>query len=117
LRVFAFAGGALDTVIQLGITHALLVSKGKAPDVVAGVSAGAINAVALAEILQAGRLTHPPRPGDELQARQQLQALRFEDRRPITGNAGLRVGNLIPLSRTKSEQAQGKCWFRSGDVL
>jgi hypothetical protein len=54
LRVLAFAGGGFDTAIQLGVTHALLVSKGQAPDVVAGVSAGAINAVALAEILQAG---------------------------------------------------------------
>lgn len=55
LRVLAFAGGGLDTIMQLGVTHALLVFKGQAPDVVAGVSGGAIQAVALAEILQAGR--------------------------------------------------------------
>ena len=40
--------------MQLGLVHALLTIQGKAPDVVVGVSAGAINAVALAEILQAG---------------------------------------------------------------
>ena len=40
--------------MQLGVTHALLVSRGAAPDYVVGVSAGAINAAALAEILQAG---------------------------------------------------------------
>jgi predicted acylesterase/phospholipase RssA len=72
LRVLAFAGGGLDTVMQLGVTHALLVSKGRAPDIVSGVSAGAINAVALAEILQAGR---PDCKRPEGQARsQQTQA-------------------------------------------
>ena len=58
-RIFAFHGGGLDTVMQLGIAHALLLAEGriagKRPlDMIAGISAGAINAVALAEILQAG---------------------------------------------------------------
>jgi predicted acylesterase/phospholipase RssA len=50
----AFAGGGFDTALQLGVIHALLVSDGRPPDVVAGISAGAVNAAALAEILQAG---------------------------------------------------------------
>jgi predicted acylesterase/phospholipase RssA len=54
VRALAFAGGGFDTIMQLGVAHALLVSKGGAPDYVVGVSAGAINAAALAEILQAG---------------------------------------------------------------
>ncbi len=58
-RIFAFHGGGLDAVMQLGIAHALLLAEGriagKRPlDMIAGISAGAINAVALAEILQAG---------------------------------------------------------------
>ncbi|HEX6201771.1 MAG TPA: patatin-like phospholipase family protein, partial [Thermoanaerobaculia bacterium] len=54
IRVLLFAGGGFGTSMQLGVAHALLVSRGKAPDLVVGVSAGAINAAALAEILQAG---------------------------------------------------------------
>lgn len=53
-RALAFSGGGLDTVMQLGVAHALLVSRSAAPDYVVGISAGAINAAALAEILQAG---------------------------------------------------------------
>jgi predicted acylesterase/phospholipase RssA len=54
IRVLTFSSGGLDTAMQLGVTHALLVMRAEAPDVVLGVSAGAVNAVALAEILQAG---------------------------------------------------------------
>jgi predicted acylesterase/phospholipase RssA len=54
VRAIAFSSGAFDTAMQLGVVHALLTIQGKAPDVVVGVSAGAINAAALAEILQAG---------------------------------------------------------------
>jgi predicted acylesterase/phospholipase RssA len=53
-RALAFSGGAFDTIMQLGAAHALLVADAAAPDYVVGVSAGAINAAALAEILQAG---------------------------------------------------------------
>ena len=56
VRVLNFAGGGFDTVMQLGVTHSLLVSQGKAPDVVVGVSAGAIEAAALAEVIRAGSL-------------------------------------------------------------
>ncbi|HSP15325.1 MAG TPA: patatin-like phospholipase family protein [Thermoanaerobaculia bacterium] len=54
MRALAFGGGGFDTIMQLGVAHALLVTQGKAPDHVVGISAGAINAAALAEILQAG---------------------------------------------------------------
>src|ERR1051325_2302323 len=54
IRAFAFTGGLFDTVMKLGVAHALLVSKAEPPEIAVGVSNGAINAVALAEILQAG---------------------------------------------------------------
>jgi predicted acylesterase/phospholipase RssA len=52
-RAFAFTSGGLDTVMQMGVAHALLVSRGAPPDYVVGVSAGALNAAALADILLA----------------------------------------------------------------
>jgi predicted acylesterase/phospholipase RssA len=48
-----FVGGGVDTAMQLGVAHALLVNGGAAPDYLVGVSAGAVNAAAVAEILQA----------------------------------------------------------------
>ncbi len=54
IRALTFAGGAFDTVMQLGVAHAFCVSQAKAPDAVVGLSAGSIHAVALAEVLQAG---------------------------------------------------------------
>jgi len=56
IRAIAFAGGGFDTAMQLGVIHALLVARAKLADVVVGASAGAINAVAMAEVLQAGDL-------------------------------------------------------------
>ncbi len=53
-RALAFNGGGLDTVMQLGVAHALLVSRSAPPDYVVGISVGAINAAAIAEVLQAG---------------------------------------------------------------
>jgi hypothetical protein len=50
LRVFAFGAGGLNAAVQLGTIHALLVTGEKA-DVVLGISAGAVSAVALGEIL------------------------------------------------------------------
>jgi len=61
LRALAFSAGGVDTVMQLGVAHALLVARAKAPDYVVGVSSGAINATALAEILQAGETLTKPR--------------------------------------------------------
>lgn len=48
----AFEGGAFDTAMQVGFVQALAVSRSRPPDVAAGISAGAINAVVLAEVLQ-----------------------------------------------------------------
>ena len=61
VRVVAFSSGGFDTAMHLGVVHAMLVAQARAPDLVAGVSAGAINAAALAEVLQAGDLV-PSRP-------------------------------------------------------
>ena len=52
-RALAFPGGGFDTAMQLGVAHAILVARGVPPDYVVGISAGALNATALAEILQA----------------------------------------------------------------
>jgi predicted acylesterase/phospholipase RssA len=54
VRAIAFSSGGFNTAMHLGVAHALLVIQGKAPDAVAGTSAGAISAAALAEILQTG---------------------------------------------------------------
>jgi predicted acylesterase/phospholipase RssA len=67
LRALAFDGGGFDTAMHLGVAHALLVSRGKAPDYVAGLSAGAITATALAEILQAGEERKDERERQDLQ--------------------------------------------------
>lgn len=53
-RAIAFAGGMFDTYMQLGVAHALLVLGGKHPECIAGTAAGAVNAVAVAEVLQCG---------------------------------------------------------------
>ncbi len=52
-RVISFPGAGFDTVMQMGVVHALLVTRRKAPDMVGGISVGAITATALAEVLQA----------------------------------------------------------------
>lgn len=51
-RIFSFPGAGFDTVLQMGVVHALLVTRRKAPDMVAGISVGAITATALGEVLQ-----------------------------------------------------------------
>jgi predicted acylesterase/phospholipase RssA len=53
VRAIAFSSGGINTVMHLGVTHALLVIQGKAPDAVVGVSAGAVSATAMAEVFQA----------------------------------------------------------------
>ena len=54
IRAINFSAGAFDTVMHLGVIHALTVLQAKAPHAVVGLSVGALNAVALAEVLQAG---------------------------------------------------------------
>jgi predicted acylesterase/phospholipase RssA len=71
-RALAFSSGGLDTIMQLGVAHALLVSRSAAPDYVVGISAGAINAAALAEVLQAGPPHLPADAQDALSAEDRL---------------------------------------------
>ena len=53
-RALLFVGGVRDAAMQLGVAHAMLVARSAPPDFLVGVSAGAVNAAATAEILQAG---------------------------------------------------------------
>src|SRR3954469_3377852 len=69
VRAIVFSAGMVDTVMQLGVVHALLVSRAVPPDIVVGISGGAVNAVAPAEVLQAGKNA----PGKPLHA----QIIRF----------------------------------------
>jgi len=73
VRALAFSGGLFDTAMQLGVAHALLVSRAEPPEIIVGVSTGAVNAVALAEILQAG----VDKPTD--QPRLEAQVARFRE--------------------------------------
>lgn len=52
-RVISFPGAGLDTVMQMGVVHALLVTRRRPPDMVAGISVGAITATSLAEVFHA----------------------------------------------------------------
>ena len=54
IRAINFSAGGLDSVMQLGVIHALTVIQGKAPDAVLGLSVGAVHAVGLAEVFHAG---------------------------------------------------------------
>jgi predicted acylesterase/phospholipase RssA len=54
IRAINFSSGGFDTLMHLGVIHALVVIHGRAPDAVVGLSAGAIHAAALPEVLQAG---------------------------------------------------------------
>ena len=47
VRVLAFGAGGFDTVVQMGVAHALIVSEAATPDVLVGISAGAVNAAAV----------------------------------------------------------------------
>lgn len=52
-RVISFPGAGFDTVMQMGVIHAFLVTRRKPPEMVAGISVGSITATALADVLQA----------------------------------------------------------------
>ncbi|MEX1119216.1 MAG: patatin-like phospholipase family protein [Terrimicrobiaceae bacterium] len=52
-RVISFPGSGFDTVMQMGIIHAFLVTRRQPPEMVAGISVGTITATALADVLQA----------------------------------------------------------------
>lgn len=53
-RVFSFPGAGFDTVLHMGVVHALLVTRRRAPDMVAGLSVGAITATVLGDVLHTG---------------------------------------------------------------
>jgi len=73
-RVISFPGAGLDTIMQMGVVHALLVTRRKAPDMVAGISVGAITATALGEVLQANAGVNASAAEDE-----EVRVARFSD--------------------------------------
>jgi predicted acylesterase/phospholipase RssA len=94
-RALAFTSGGLDTVMQMGVAHALLVSHGAPPDYVVGVSAGALNAAALAEILQATP------PGLDASTK---RGFSFKDRLPFQVDALRRfISNYLGMPRLVAE--------------
>ncbi len=72
VHTIAFSSGGINTVMHLGVTHALLVIQGKAPDAVVGVSAGALSATAMADVFQAA-LGPEGAPQDSDAANEQLE--------------------------------------------
>ena len=54
VRVMAFSCGGADAVFEFGTIHAMMVMDSAKPHIVTGISAGAVVATALAEVLQAG---------------------------------------------------------------
>jgi predicted acylesterase/phospholipase RssA len=73
-RVISFPGAGFDTVMQMGVVHALLVTRRKTPDMVGGVSVGAITATALGEVLQANAAAKASKDEDE-----EAQVARFSE--------------------------------------
>jgi hypothetical protein len=72
--VFSFPGAGFDTVMQMGVVHALLVTRRKPPEMVGGISVGAITAAALGEVLQANAGQHASAADDE-----EVRVARFSD--------------------------------------
>jgi predicted acylesterase/phospholipase RssA len=94
-RALAFTSGGLDTVMQMGVAHALLVSRGAPPDYVVGVSAGALNAAALAEILQASP------PGLDAKTK---RGFKYKDRLPFQVDALRRfISHYLGMPRLVAE--------------
>ena len=83
-----FSAGGLATAMQLGVIHALLVSRSRPPDVVLGISAGAVNAAALAEIFQAGT-------GDDPEARLRARVARFREYLELFQSTPAVLGNAL----------------------
>lgn len=96
VRAFSFAGGAFDTVMQIGVAHALLTIQGRGPDAVVGISGGAVNAVAIAEIMQTG---------EEHERAAIRQALSLEaDAEITTQNIGGHWKHLTPRERRQIQR-------------
>jgi predicted acylesterase/phospholipase RssA len=102
VRAITFGGGGVNAFMQLGAVHAALVARAKAPHVVLGVSMGAINATAFADVMQAGSPTTPPAntPAAQFtdhQNREPIRVARF--RRILDGYQRARdelLGALMP---------------------
>jgi len=73
-RIFSFPGAGFDTVMQMGVLHALLVTRRKAPDMVAGISVGAITATAMGEVLQSSA-----GPDATLEEDEEVRVARFSE--------------------------------------
>ncbi len=118
LRALAFGGGGFDTAIQLGVTHALLVADAQPPDIVVGISAGAVNAVALAEILQAGTGLQPEQQAARVakfrevldgsaDALEELRSNLFPDPYEVTARAPLKPTELpIHYQKERAERTR-----------
>jgi len=109
IRVLNFAGGGFDTIMQLGVAHALLVIQGRAPDAIVGVSAGAIQAVAVAEVLQAGEDIDADQELDDTQKAdnyQRRRAARVERFREMVNAAQKAPEELIDASLPDAYQIE-----------
>jgi predicted acylesterase/phospholipase RssA len=111
VRVLNFAGGGFDTIMQLGVAHALLVIQGRAPDAIVGVSAGAIQAVAVAEVLQAGdKIVVDPNEtvAQQRENYQQCRAARVERFRDMVNAAQRAPEELIDASLPDTYQIDSR---------
>jgi predicted acylesterase/phospholipase RssA len=71
VNIFAMRGGALlDSVFQLGVAHAHIVSDTPSPALLVGTSVGAVHATAVAEILQADQQVKAITPADQRRRRE-----------------------------------------------
>lgn len=73
-RVMSFPGAGFDTVLQMGVIHALLVTRRRSPDLVTGISVGAITAAVVGEVLQADAESC-----DDARADDQARVARFSE--------------------------------------
>lgn len=73
-RVVSFPGAGLDTVLQMGVIHALLVTRRRPPNMVAGISVGAITAAALGEVFHANA-----GPGATEEEDEEVRVARFSE--------------------------------------
>jgi predicted acylesterase/phospholipase RssA len=78
VRTLHLSSGGFDTMMHLGVAHALWVIQGRAPDAIVGVSAGAIQGVAIAEILQASEAGEKTFVAEILKKREEEEKKRKE---------------------------------------
>jgi len=73
-RVLSFPGAGFDTVLQMGLVHAFLVTRRRTPDMVAGLSVGAITATVLGDVL-----TTEPGSGKSGKKGEEARVARFSE--------------------------------------